>query len=188
MFLDRLVGSLFSFPGNVRAPSSLICISTWSSGAFRGVKLVNIPPGGLERFSSRLSPVLGFHSKTIFESDLRRRHSKVVFEDDLQLSLILSSLLPSFTHFLNSFLLIPLSLSLSDMVMGPPFFLFCLCCLHHVVGAIDSFDFELSEWSFNAVWGLWVLLLGLFSSLGSSIFAGGGATPHNLINMPTTPT
>ena len=28
LFLDRLVGSLFNFPGNVRAHSSLICIST----------------------------------------------------------------------------------------------------------------------------------------------------------------
>ena len=98
-----------------------------------------------------------------FEDDIRKRPSKVIFEDDLQLSLILSSLPPSFTHFLNSFLLIPLSLSLtllfvslslSDMVMGLPFFLFCLCCLHHVVGAIDSFDFELSEWSSNASEGV----------------------------------
>ena len=40
------------------------------------------------------------------------------------------------------------------MVIGPPFFLFCLCCLHHVVGAIDSFDFELSEWSSNASEGV----------------------------------
>ena len=41
---------------------------------------------------------VAFHSKTIFESDLRRRHSKVIFEDDLQLSLILSSLTLSLSH------------------------------------------------------------------------------------------
>ena len=46
-------GSLFSFPGNVRDPSSLICISTWSSGAFRGVNLVNLPPGEIGRASCR---------------------------------------------------------------------------------------------------------------------------------------
>ena len=71
---------------------------------------------------------VAFHSKTIFESDLRRRHSKVIFEDDLQLSLILSSLTLSLSHspfrlslsissyfptLADLFLSFPLSLSLS---------------------------------------------------------------------------
>ena len=60
LFLDHLLGSLFNFPGNVRAPSSLIYIRTWSIRAFNGVKLVNLPLGGLRRLSSLLSLVLGF--------------------------------------------------------------------------------------------------------------------------------
>ena len=37
---------------------SLICIKTWLIGAVSGVKLVNFLSGGLERLSSRHSPVL----------------------------------------------------------------------------------------------------------------------------------
>ena len=58
--LNRLLGSLFNFPENIKAPSSLICIRTWSIGAFNRVKLVNLPPGGLGRLSSLLSLVHGF--------------------------------------------------------------------------------------------------------------------------------
>ena len=61
ILISRSLGWIaLQLPWKVRDPSSLICISTWSSGAFRGVKLVNLPLGGLERFSSRLSPVLDF--------------------------------------------------------------------------------------------------------------------------------
>ena len=60
--LDLLLGSPFSLPGKVKAPSSLICIKTWSIRAISGVKLVNFPIGSLEHLSSRCSPVLAiFH-------------------------------------------------------------------------------------------------------------------------------
>ena len=57
-----LLGSPFSLSGNVKAPSSLICIRIWLIGAVGGVKLVNLLVGGLERLSSRQSSVLAiFH-------------------------------------------------------------------------------------------------------------------------------
>ena len=56
--LDLLLGSPFSLPGNVRAPSTLICIKTSLIGAVSEVKLVNLPVGGLECLSSCQSPVL----------------------------------------------------------------------------------------------------------------------------------
>ena len=56
--LGHLLGSPFSFPRKVKASLSLICIRTWSIGAVNGVKLVNLPIGGLERLSSFRSPVL----------------------------------------------------------------------------------------------------------------------------------
>ena len=60
--LDLLLGFPFSLPGNIRAPLSLICIRTWSIRAVSGVKLLNLPVGGLERLSSRRSLVLAiFH-------------------------------------------------------------------------------------------------------------------------------
>ena len=37
LLLLRLLGSLFIFSGHFKDGSSLICISTWSSGAFKGV-------------------------------------------------------------------------------------------------------------------------------------------------------
>ena len=56
--LNLLLESPFSMSGNVRAPSSLICIKTWSIRAVSGVKLVNLLVGGLEHLSSRHSPIL----------------------------------------------------------------------------------------------------------------------------------
>ena len=58
MSLDLLLGSPFSLPRNVRTPSSLICIKTWSIEAVSEVKLLNFPVEGLERLSSCRSPVL----------------------------------------------------------------------------------------------------------------------------------
>ena len=37
LFLLRLLGSPFIFSGHFREGSSLICMSTWSSGSFKGV-------------------------------------------------------------------------------------------------------------------------------------------------------
>ena len=45
--LDLLLGSPFSLPGKVRAPSSLIYIKTWLIGVVSGVKFVNFRMGGL---------------------------------------------------------------------------------------------------------------------------------------------
>ena len=60
--LDLLLGSPFSLPGKVRAPSSLIYIKTWLIGVVSGVKFVNFRMGGLAGPSSRRSPVLAIFS------------------------------------------------------------------------------------------------------------------------------
>ena len=56
--LDFLLGCPFNLSGHVKATSSLIYIRTWSIGAVSGVKFANLPTGGLERLSSRWSPIL----------------------------------------------------------------------------------------------------------------------------------
>ena len=49
--LDLLLGPPFNLSGNVKAPSSLIYISYWSIGVFKGVKFVNLPVKGLDCLS-----------------------------------------------------------------------------------------------------------------------------------------
>ena len=57
MFLDLLFGSPFSLSSHIGVGSSLICMRTWSSEAFNGVKLAILPRGGLDLLSSFLSLV-----------------------------------------------------------------------------------------------------------------------------------
>ena len=54
LFLLRLLGSPFIFPGHFRDGSSLICMSTWSSGTFKGVNSDSLL-GGLPSYYPCLS-------------------------------------------------------------------------------------------------------------------------------------
>ena len=57
LFLGLLFRSPFSLSSHIGVGSSLICMRTWSSEAFNGVKLAILPRGGLDLLSSFLSLV-----------------------------------------------------------------------------------------------------------------------------------